>query len=176
MTMNMIEKQGIRQRTFGWSDPKALVEAGRKMPGLAFLEALKNGDLPPPPVTQLVDFTLAEVEDGRVVAAMQPQEFHFNPIGTVHGGIIATLLDSVMGLAVHSTLDAGRGYTTLEIKVNYLRAVTIKTGPVQAIGRIVHRGRQTAMAEASLIDAAGKLLAQSNTTCLLFDMPAGKAE
>jgi uncharacterized protein (TIGR00369 family) len=170
----MIDKQGIRQRTFDWSDPKPLVAAGRKMPGRAFVETVKNGDLPPPPVAQLVDFTLVEVEDGRVVAEMRPQEFHLNPIGSVHGGIVATVLDSVMGLAVHSTLDAGRGYTTLEIKVNYLRAVTVETGPIRAIGRVIHRGRQTAMAEASLIDAAGKLLAQSNTTCLLFDMPAVK--
>jgi uncharacterized protein (TIGR00369 family) len=168
--MNMIDRPP-RERTLAWEDPKTLAMAERTMTGRAFLEAIRDGKLPPPPVAQLLDFTLAEVDEGRVVITMAPQEFHFNPIGTVHGGMIATLLDSVMGLAVHSKLPAGRGYTTLEIKVNYVRGVTVGTGPVWAIGRIVHLGRQTALVEADLTDASGKLLSQASSTCLVFDLP-----
>jgi uncharacterized protein (TIGR00369 family) len=173
--MNHMQRQSLRQRTVSWDDPGTLARAGRAMDGRAFLDAVRTGELPPPPVARLIGFTLEQVDNGQVTLAMQPQEYHFNPLDAVHGGIIATLLDSAMGLAVHSTMSAGRSYTTLEIKVNYLRAVTADTGLVQAIGRIVHRGRQTAMAEASLTDAAGRLYAQANTTCLLFDVPLDRA-
>ncbi len=106
---------------------------------------------------------------------LRPQESQYNPIGSVHGGIIATVLDSVMGCAVHTKLPVARAYTTLEIKVNYLRGVNRETGPMKAIGRVIHLGRQTAMAEASLWDASGRLSAQASTTCLIFEVvPPGQ--
>jgi uncharacterized protein (TIGR00369 family) len=102
---------------------------------------------------------------------LTPQESQYNPIGSVHGGIIATVLDSVIGCAVHTKLPVGRAHTTLEIKVNYLRGVNRETGPMTAVGRVIRLGRQTEMAEASLSDAGGKLFAQASTTCLIFDVP-----
>jgi uncharacterized protein (TIGR00369 family) len=160
-----------RTRTIEWHDPQALAAAGRGLPGRAFLDAIRAGNLPPPPVAQLLEFTLETIGDGQAVFALKPGEMHYNPLGSAHGGIIATLLDSAMGCAVHSTLPAGRGYTTLEIKVNYLRAVTQGTGPVRAAGRTIHVGRTTGTAEATLADAAGRLYAHATTTCLLFDLP-----
>lgn len=161
----------VRQRVVRWEDPKALAAAGRGMSGRDFLQALADGRLPPPPIANLVDFTLIEIGDGRVVLSLVPDESHYNPIGSVHGGVIATVLDTVMGCAVHSTLPAGRGYTTLEIKVNYVRAVVAGAGPVRAIGRVIHAGRQTAVAEATLVDGRDRTLAHASTTCLIFDAP-----
>jgi uncharacterized protein (TIGR00369 family) len=161
----------LRERLVRWEDPYALAEAGRTMSGRAFLEAIQRGDLPAPPICYLVDFTFSEIADGRVDMVLQPQESHYNPIGSVHGGVIATVLDSVMGCAVHTQLPAGRAYTSLEIKVNYLRGVTRETGAMKAVGRVIHLGGRTAMAEGSLSDAAGRLHAQASTTCLIFDLP-----
>jgi uncharacterized protein (TIGR00369 family) len=140
------------------------------MPGLAVLEQIAAGSLPAAPIAVLLGFRLCEVEAGRVAFEGQPEASHYNPQGTVHGGYAATLLDSAMGCAVHSVLDAGTGYTTLEIKVNYVRPITVATGPVRAEGSVLHRGRRTATSEARLVDAAGKLLAHGTCTCLLFPM------
>lgn len=162
----------LRQRVIRWDDPKALAAASRGMSGRDFLQALADGRLPPPPIANLVGFTLTEIGEGRVVLALEPDESHYNPIGSVHGGVIATVLDTVMGCAVHSTLPTGRGYTTLEIKVNYARAVLAGAGPVRAVGRVIHAGRQTAVAEATLVDGRDRVLAHASTTCLIFDVPA----
>lgn len=124
-----------------------------------------NGELPPPPMARLMDIRLVEVEKGRAVFHGTPQEFHYNPLGSVHGGYGATLLDSAMGCAVHTVLDAGDIYTTLEFKINFLRAMTHETGEVKGIGTIVHAGRTTAIAEGRIEDAAGKLYAFATTTC-----------
>jgi uncharacterized protein (TIGR00369 family) len=113
-------------------------------------------------------FDLAEVSEGRVVFTLDPGEQHYNPIGVVHGGVAATLLDSAMGCAVASMLPKGRAYTTLEIKVNYVRALKFETGRVRAIGSVIHMGGQVATAEARLVDAAEKLYAHATTTCILF--------
>ncbi|MGA0596823.1 PaaI family thioesterase [Enterovirga sp. CN4-39] len=166
---------GERRRTVTWSDPKALAAAGRGLSGAAHLRAMMAGDLPPPPVMALLGITLDTVDEGLVRMQLQAAEYLYNPIGTVHGGIVATILDSVMGCAVHSTLPVGRGYTTLEIKVNYLRAVTEAAGIVTAEGRAVHVGRTTGVADARLFDAAGRLYATASTTCLVFDLPPAKA-
>lgn len=157
-----------RARTFQWSDPVESAKAGMRMSGLEYLRAMIAGELPGPPIAWTLDFTLAEVEEGRAVFAINPAEFHYNPIGMVHGGVAATLLDSAMGCAVHTLLPAGVGYTTLEIKLNYLRAMTRDTGPVRAIGTVIHAGRTTALAEARLEDAAGKLLAHATSTCMIL--------
>jgi uncharacterized protein (TIGR00369 family) len=160
-----------RERTFAWNDPAVTAQASREVSGLEFIRALRDGTVPAPPIIDLVGLTLTEAEEGRVVMRLTPAEFHYNPIGTVHGGILATLLDSVMGCAVHTTLPQGRGYTSLEIKVNYLRAVTGASGELAAEGRVVHAGRRSAVAEAKVVDAEGRLCATASTTCLVFDLP-----
>jgi uncharacterized protein (TIGR00369 family) len=162
---------GERRRVVTWSDPKALARAGRGLSGAEHLRAMMTGDLPPPPVMALLGITLRSVEEGLVRMQVRAAEYLYNPIGTVHGGILATILDSVMGCAVHSTLPLGRGYTTLEIKVNYLRAVTEAAGVVTAEGRAVHVGRTTGVADSRLFDEAGRLYATASTTCLVFDVP-----
>ena len=129
---------------------------------------MQAGPLPAPPICQALGFWLAEVELGRVVFAYEPVFQHYNPLGSVHGGIAATLLDSVMGCCIHTTLKAGTGYTTVEIKVNYVRAMTDKTGPVRAEGKIINVGSRIATSEGRLVDASGKLLAHGTTTCLIF--------
>jgi uncharacterized protein (TIGR00369 family) len=137
------------------------------MNGLDFLRAIQRGELPPPPIAELMDMRLAEIEEGRVVFVSEPREFHYNPIGVVHGGFAATLLDSAMGCAVQTVLPAGVAYTTLEIKVNLVRALTDATGPVTAESRVIHAGQSTALADGRLTDAGGKLYAFATTTCLI---------
>lgn len=160
-----------RRRVVTWADPKAAAQAGRGLAGLDYLLAMRDGVLPLPPALLLLGIEMPEAEAGRVVMTLRPGEHLYNPLGSVHGGMIATLLDSVMGCAVHSTLPQGRGYTTLEIKVNYLRALTERTGTVSAEGRVTQAGRSAAFAEASLTDASGRLYATASTTCLVFDIP-----
>ena len=127
--------------------------------------------IPAPPAVLLLGVSMGTIEAGCVIRTLEPGEYHDNPLGTVHGGMIATLLDSVMGCAVHSMLPAGQGYTTLEFKVNFMRPVGDRTGVVTAAGHAVHVGRQSAVAEARLLDAAGKLDTTASTTCLVFDVP-----
>src|SRR5690349_20959688 len=146
----MTEYQEQRTHTITWDDPTPALKTARTISGIAYLKAMQSGELPPPPVSALVGMTIVEVNEGRVVFSAEPAEYHYNPLGTVHGGIIATLLDSAMGCAVQSLLPAGAGYTTLEIKVNYLRAITSATGTVTCEGKIIHLGGRTATAEAHL--------------------------
>ena len=121
-------------------------------------------------IGELVDFAPIEYEPGRFVFQGVPRFDHYNPLGIVHGGYAATLLDSCVGCAVHTMLPAGTGYTTLELKVNYLRAMTDRTGPVRAEGKVLSVGRQTGVAEGRLTDSAGRLLAYATTTCLVFPL------
>lgn len=139
--------------------------------GLAVMQAMLAGELPPPPIALTLDFLLVRAAFGEAVFQGKPGFAHYNPLGTVHGGWFATLLDSALGCAVHTALPAGRGYTTLEIKVNIVRALTIKVPLVRAIGKVVHAGRQVATAEASLVGHDGKLYAHASTTCLVFELP-----
>jgi len=125
-------------------------------------------DIPVAPIAELVGFDLVELGEGRASFELDPGERHYNPLGTVHGGIAATLLDSAMGVAVHTTLGEGQTYTTLELKVNYVRAITEETGRVVATGSVIHRGGRVATAEARLTDANGKLLAHGTSTCLIM--------
>ncbi|MET0742093.1 MAG: PaaI family thioesterase [Microvirga sp.] len=161
-----------RRRTVTWSDPKAAARAGLSLAGLDYLKALAAGDLPEPPVIALLGIVLDQVEPGFVTMGLDVGEHLYNPIGTVHGGVIATLLDSVMGCAVHSLVPLGQAYTTLEIKVNYLRALTDRTGSVRGEGRVVHFGRRQAVAEGKVVDAGGRLYATATTTCMILDVPA----
>jgi uncharacterized protein (TIGR00369 family) len=157
-----------RTRTIEWDDPMIGARRGMQMSGLEYMRAIVAGEIPAPPIARSLDFLLAEVEEGRAVFTLTPSEFHYNPIGVVHGGVAATLLDSAMGCAVHSLLPAGTGYTTLELKVNLLRPMTRDTGPVRAEATVLHSGSRTALAEARLVDAAGKLLAHATSTCLIL--------
>jgi uncharacterized protein (TIGR00369 family) len=144
------------------------LEKVRTMSGLEFLQAWFDGKLPSPPIGSVFDFEVASVENGRVVFAGTPDARFYNPIGTIHGGYAATLLDSCMACAVHSTLAPGQGYTTLEIKINYVRPMSERTGRVEAEGKVVHAGKQVATAEGWLRDAQGRVLAHGTTTCMVF--------
>lgn len=168
--MNQIQTDAapVRTRTYSWSDPTAFTAAA-EMSGSEVIAAMSRGELPPPPIAHTLDWDSVVLnEDGTVELTMTPQEFHYNPIGMVHGGVIATLLDTVTGVAVHATLPAGVAYASLDLACRYVRAVTVDTGPVTATGRVVHAGRRTAVAEATLTDAAGRLLATASSTCLVL--------
>ena len=163
------EEEAVRQEFAmpGTSDRETI---GR-YDGLGFLQAMLQGELPYPPIMETLNFCLIDCEKGRVTFQGTPQFAHYNPIGSVHGGWFCAILDSALGCAVQSTLPRGKGYTTLELKVNMIRPLTEKTGPVRAEGRIIHSGGQTAVAEATLVDSNGKLYAAATTTCLVFDIP-----
>jgi uncharacterized protein (TIGR00369 family) len=143
------------------------------MPGVDFVRAIFNGKLPAPPIMQTIEPFDCTAEPGVVVINSIPGFRHYNPIGSVHGGYAATLLDSAMGLAVHSMLPVGSGYTTLEFKISFIRGMTKDTGPVRSEGRTLNVGRRTATAEARITDAKGRLLAHATTTCLVFEIPKG---
>ena len=136
--------------------------------GMTFLRGLLSGQFPAPPITQILGFTLAEVDPGRAVFTGEPQYRHYNPIGSVHGGFAMTLLDSALACAIHTTLAKGETYTTLEIKVNLVGPLTKDTGPVRAEGRVIHRGRTVATSEGDIRDSDGKLYAHATTTCMIF--------
>jgi uncharacterized protein (TIGR00369 family) len=138
------------------------------LPGIAVFEAMFEGRLPGAPIAHTLDFLPVRVEPGLAVFQGQPLQRHYNPLGTVHGGWFATLLDSALGCAVHSKLPAGRAYTTLELKINLVRALTTGVPRVRAEGRVIHLGNQTATAEARLVGPDGKLYAHGTTTCLVF--------
>lgn len=157
-----------RSRTFQWKDPMQSAGLARTLPGLDFLRGIRDGAIPNPPITDALDYTLTVVEPGLVVFEIEPKEFHYNPIGVVHGGVALTLLDSAMSCAVQTTLPAGTVYTTLELKVNLVRAITAKTGPMRAEGKVVHSGARSATAEGRFIDKDGKLYAHGVTTCFIM--------
>lgn len=136
--------------------------------GLDFLQGVVDGRLPAPPIAETLGFALVAVEKGRAIFEGVPQQRHYNPIGVVHGGFAMTLLDSALGCAVHTMLDKGEAYTTLEIKVNMVRPLTNETGLVRAEGRVLHRGRTVSTAEGEIKDADGKLYAHATTTCMIF--------
>jgi len=143
------------------------------MPGLDFVRAIFDGKLPAPPIMQTVEPFDSTAEPGVVVFHSIPGFRHYNPIGSVHGGYAATLLDSAMGIAVHTALPAGTGYTTLEFKISFIKGMTEHTGPVRSEGRTLSVGRRTATAEGRITDAKGRLLAHATTTCLVFEIPKG---
>jgi uncharacterized protein (TIGR00369 family) len=144
------------------------IETIQNYDGLGFLKAIIDGTLPKPPMAELLGFDLVEAEPGKAVFEGLPEYRHYNPIGTVHGGLALTLMDSCMACAVQTMLKKGEIYTTLEVKVNLVRAITKDTGTVRATGRIIHRGRTTGTAEGDLRDAKGALLAHGTTTCMIF--------
>ena len=157
-----------RERTFTWDDPVAIARAGAGLSGADFFTAIAAGKIPPPPIMRAMDLEAVAFTEGRAVFRVTPQEFHYNPLGTMHGGVFATLLDSACGCAVHTTLPEGVFYTSLDLSVKFLRPVTIETGPVTAEGTVVHLGRRTALAEARITDASGKVYATATSSCMLL--------
>jgi uncharacterized protein (TIGR00369 family) len=157
-----------RTREYSWGDPHTLGAAARSMSGLEFFQAIWRGELPIPPIAATLGFDAVSAEPGRVVFTCTPGEHHYNPIGLVHGGLAATLLDSAAGSAVHTTLPAGTGYTSLDLSVRFLRPLTADSGPVRAVGTVLNRTRRTALAQAELFDPADRLLAHATSTCLIM--------
>ncbi|MTD15691.1 hotdog fold thioesterase [Nakamurella sp. YIM 132087] len=156
-----------RSKTVSWADPADLALRGRDLSGLDFLRSMMAGDMPPPPIAQLMGFTVQRVDPGEVVFGCLPDESVYNPIGVVHGGLVCTLLDTVTACAVHTTLAAGVAYTSLEIKVNYLRPVRAGA-ELTAHGWVTKPGRRAAFAEGDVRDAAGTVLATASSTCLVM--------
>jgi uncharacterized protein (TIGR00369 family) len=140
--------------------------------GLEIMHAMLRGEVPYPPIAETLDFSLLEVEEGRALFQGTPGPAHLNPMGTIHGGWYATLLDSAMGCAVHTMMPAGRAYTTAELGVNLVRAIGTKAPRVRAEGKVIHCGRQLATAEARLYGPDGTLYAHATTTCLVFELRA----
>lgn len=149
-------------------DPRAVAEQGRRLSGMEYVQAIVTGDLPAPPISELMGFRLVLAEPGRAVFEMEPGPQHYNPIGSVHGGVALTLLDSAMGCAVHTLLEAGVGYTTLEVKTNFVRPIKADTGLIRCEGVVIHKGSRVVTAEGKVTDGGGKLLAHGTTTCLIF--------
>ncbi|MGY1695155.1 PaaI family thioesterase [Geodermatophilus sp. SYSU D00814] len=160
-----------RSRTVTWYDPMLTAAGGRERSGLETMEAVRDGVLPPPPISELVQMDVVAVEEGRVEFSCAVDESVYNPIGVVHGGLVCTLLDSVTGCAVHTTLPRGVGYTSIEIKVTYQRAVTRDSGPLTAVGTVVKPGRRVAFAEGQVLDAAGRVVATASSSLLVFPLP-----
>jgi uncharacterized protein (TIGR00369 family) len=159
-----------RTRTVTWHDPVAAALQGAQLSGIDYLQAMIDGALPPPPIAGLVGMQLVRAEPGTVVFTCEPDESAYNPIGAVHGGLVCTLLDSVAGCAVQSTLPQGRGYTSVEIKVSYLKAVRASSGLLTATGTLVKGGSRVAFAEGSVVDASGAVVATASSTLLVFDL------
>lgn len=162
---------GERERSYTWDDPAPALARLPLTAGADLLRAMERGELPTPPLAATLDFErITVVQEGTVELTLVPGEHHLNPLGTVHGGVIAAMLDTVAGCAVHSVLPAGTGYTSLDLHTRFLRAITPATGRVRAEGTVVSRGSRTATAEARLVDARDRLLATATSTCLVFPL------
>lgn len=160
--------QDVRTRTFSWHDPKLSVQPALSMSGLEFIRKVMNGEADLPPIMELVSFRFVKAEPGEVTCEFEPAEFHYNPIGAVHGGIACTLLDSAMSCSVYASLPAGMVFTTLHVDVSFVRPISLETGVMRCEGKVVHSGSRIATAEARLIDMSGKIYAHGTTTCLVF--------
>lgn len=164
-------QMGGRDRSYSWDDPRPALARLPVTAGADLLRAMERGELPVPPLAATLDFErISLVQEGTVELTLVPGEHHLNPLGTVHGGVIAAMLDTVAGCAVHSVLPAGTGYTTLDLHTRFLRAITPATGRVRAEGTVVSRGSRTATAEARLVDESDRLLATATSTCLVFPL------
>ncbi len=155
-------------KTVEWYDPMITAAAASRMSGLEFLRAIMDGELPPPPIASLLGFRPSKIEFGNVVFEGTPDESVYNPIGTVHGGLVCTLADTVAACAVHTTLPAGVRYTSIDLNVSYTRPVTKDSGSLRAIGTVVKPGRRVAFASAEILDAVGKVVATATSSCLVM--------
>lgn len=167
-----LEEVRSHMRAGGGKPGVAQARALQGKSGLQIMQGLLSGELPYPHIADTLDFALLSVDKGQAVFQGTPQLKHYNPLGGVHGGWYATMLDSAMGCAVHTMLAAGQGYTTAELSVNIVRAASERSGPLRTIGNVVHCGRQLATAEGRIVGPDGKLYAHGTTTCLVFDVPA----
>ena len=161
-----------RSRTVSWHDPSITALGALERSGLETMRAIRDGELPAPPIAQLMQFDIVDLAEGRVEFSCVLDESVYNPIGVVHGGLVCTLLDTVAGCAVHTTLPAGVAYTSIELKVNYLRAVHASSGPLTAVGTVVKPGRRVAFAEGEILDAQGRTVATATSSLLVFPIPA----
>ncbi len=159
-----------RSRTVAWYEPGPSTAKGLTMAGVDYLRAMAGGELPQPPIAGLLRFEIASADPGRVVFTCEPDESAYSPIGAVHGGLVCTLLDSVTGCAIHSMLPQGKGYTSVEIKVNYLKAVRLTSGVLTATGTVVKAGSRVGFAEGVVTDASGAVVATATSTLLVFDL------
>jgi len=159
---------GSRTRTYSWGDPLALLDRAAGLSGLEVMQKMIAGEFPQPPIAETLGFRLTEAEHGRAVFEGDPAEFHYNPIGVVHAGLASTLLDSAMGSAFVTTIPVGVRWTTLELKVNFTRPITLDTGRIRCIGSVVHPGRRVATTEGRVEDLRGRLLAHATSTILVF--------
>ncbi len=159
-----------RERRYNWEETPGAAAFAAEMSGLEFLEAYRDGHIPACGMQRTLDYELVEVEDGLAVFRGRARDFMLNPLGTVHGGFAASMLDSAMGCAVHSTLPKGRGYTTLEFKLNLVRPLPTEVAELRSEGRIIHRGRRVATAQGSILDGDDKLYAHGTTACLIFEV------
>ena len=157
-----------RRRTYEWADPAASAAAARELDGISFFREMIASRIPPPPITATLGFGWVSIEPGKVVFEITPAEYHYNPIGSVHGGVYATLCDSACGCAVHSMLPAGAHYTSLDLSVRFIRQITAATGRLLCEGTVEHLGSRTALATARLTDSGGKLYAQAASSCMIF--------
>lgn len=164
----MVGSSDARTRTILWQDPVRFEEPIRKMSGIEFMRAFLTGDLPPPPFMQLLGIRVVSVEPSSVAFEFEPAEFMYSPLGNVHGGIVTVLLDTAMGCSFHTTLPAGTGYTTLELKVNFLRSVTAKAGTLRAEGHVIHAGSRIATLDARLLDRRQRLFAHATSTAMVL--------
>lgn len=158
----------VRRREYEWGDPKRTAAIAAGMDGLEFIRAMAAGELPAPAIASTLGFELTEVEPGRVVFELRPQEWHYNPIGGMHGGVYATILDSATGCAAHSLLPAGVRYTSLDLSVKFLRGVTVDTGVLRCEGTVQHLGHRTGLAFAELRGADGRLYAHATSSLLIL--------
>src|SRR5262249_46027783 len=161
-----------QSRLVTWHDPITTQTTAAAMSGLAYWSAVADGHVPPPPISELMRMRVVEVQNGRIAFACRPAESMYNGLGMVHGGVVCTLLDTVAGCALHTTLPEGVAYTSVEIKVNYLKAVTVASGPLTAVGTVVKAGSRIGFTEANITDASGKLVATATSTLLVFDLPS----
>lgn len=166
----MSADSSTRETTVTWTDPSRGLALLPTMDGIDFLKKMTSGEIPGAPIGAHIGMELAEVEAGTVTFHCHPDESHYNPIGMVHGGLVCTLLDSALGCAVHTTLPAGTGYTSIEIKVNYLRPVTAASGPLVCTGRVTKSGRRVAFAEGEVLDTLGKIVATASGSLLIFPL------
>ena len=162
-----------RSRRYEWQDPAGGHEAAQASTGMELLQGVMAGKFPPPPIASTIDMQLVKVDETEAVFAITPQEFHYNPLGTMHGGVFATILDSALGCCIHARLGRGQGFTTLTLEVKYLRAATKDTGRLTCTGKVVSLGRQIATSEAEVRDARGKIYATATSTCIIFAPPPG---
>ena len=157
-----------RSRTIHWTDPATLTRTAKTMSGLDYMRGVRDGAIEEPPIARVLEYRVVEVEEGRVVFEMVPSEYHYNPFGAVHGGVASSIMDATAGATVYTTLPAGVTHASLDLKVNFVRPITMDTGRIRCEGRIVHRGRRVAIAEARLTDMKGELYAVGNSTCMIL--------